>query len=165
MIFEMIGGEAKEYIKIDIQSEELEELRRNTIKNRIQFIDKTPIEIEVGDSGGIEYPDCINEPLPLFSDRLKNILESNNIDNIFYKPIYLVDTLLEEKHLYWLASIPQIECFTGNEIEYMPEKIGNFKIFRDKLQDDYSIYVTEELKNILENEELEGIIFYNITKI
>lgn len=165
MIFEMKGGEAQEYIILDIQSKELEELRRNSIKNKVQFIDKLPIEIEVSDRGGIEYPDCLNEPLPLFSDKLKNILESNDVNNIFYKPVYLVDTLLEEKYLYWLAVVPVIECFTGNGVEYIPEKIGNFKIFRDKLQDDYSIYVTEELKNILEAEELEGIIFYNIVSI
>lgn len=162
MIFKMIGGIAQEHIKLNLKEDEQKLLQLNVERNEVQFIDKNLIEIEVTDDGGIEYPDCLNEPLPLFSDKLKNILDSNGVNNIFYKPIYLIDNLLDEKHLYWLAVIPHIECFNENGIDYIPEKIGNFKIFRDKLQDDFSIYITEELKNILENENLEGIYFYNI---
>lgn len=160
-IFEMVGGMASEYIQVNL-SNEIEALQTNVKKNRLQFINKLPIEIEVSEEGGIEYPDFLNEPLPLFSDNLKNILDLNGVDNIFYKPVYLIDKLLEEKHLYWLAVIPKIECFTGNENEYIYEKIGNFKIFRDKLQDDFSLYITSELKNILENKNLEGVFFYKI---
>lgn len=160
MIFEMEGGIAKEYIIIN-PSQDLEELIWNIRKNKIQFIDKTPIEIEVSEDGGIEYPDCLTRPFPLFSDKLKGILELNDVNNIFYKPIYLIDTLLEEKHLYWIAVIPEIECFIDDQ-NYIEEKLGNFKIFRDKKQSDLSIYVTEKLKNIIEKENLEGIYFYNI---
>lgn len=160
MIFKMRGGIAKEYIAIN-PSENLEELIWNVRKNKIQFIDKNPIEIEVSDKGGIEYPDCLIIPFPLFSDKFKNFLELNNVDNIFYKPVYLIDTLLEEKHLYWIAVIPEIDCFIDDQ-NYIEEKIGNFKIFRDKKQSDISIYVTEELRESIEKENLEGIYFYNI---
>ena len=114
MIFKMRGGIAKEYIAIN-PSENLEELIWNVRKNKIQFIDKNPIEIEVSDEGGIEYPDCLIIPFPLFSDKFKNFLELNNVDNIFYKPVYLIDTLLEEKHLYWIAVIPEIDCFIDDQ--------------------------------------------------
>lgn len=160
MIFKMRGGIAKEHIIIS-PSENLEELIWNIRKNKVQFIDKTPIEIEVSDEGGIEYPDCLTRPLPLFSDKFKNFLEINNVDNIFYKPVYLVDTLLEEKHLYWIAVIPKIECFIDKQ-DYIEEKIGNFKIFRDEKKSSLAIYVTEELRESIEKENLEGIYFYNI---
>lgn len=162
MIFRMIGGIAQEHIKIEIEEENLKNLKKYVREYEIQFIDKNLLEIEVSDKGGIEYPDCITQSLPLVSDKMKRIFEENEINNIFYKPIFLIDNLLEEKHLYWLTVIPYIECFQEQSEKYIPEKIGNFKIFRDKNKDGNIIYVTEELKNILENKGLKGIYFYNI---
>lgn len=165
-IYKISGGDGSEYIKITIYNELLEKMQKYVEQNELQFLDKTPIEIEVED-GGIEFPDLLCQPLPLFSERLKNILEKYEVDNIFYKPVYLVDNLLDEKHLYWLGVVDYIHCFEmdqeGKE-QFLVERIGKYKIFRDYLQSGLAIYVTEDLKSILEQEEhnLEGIRYFQI---
>lgn len=167
-IFEISGGDAREYITLSLYNEELEDLQRYTMRKELQYLDKTPIEINISD-GGTEFPDILCQPLPLFSDKLKNLLDRVGVDNVFYKPVYLIDELLEEKYLYWLGVVDIIECFQSDDDEsdeerYVLENIGRYMIFRDKIQSKLSLYITEELKNILEDEknEIEGIRFFEI---
>lgn len=161
-IFRLIDENAKENILIELDTEEEKKLQKDVEEANLQFIDKTPLELKVSEEGGIDYPDFILRPLPLFSHKMKSILEENGIDNIYFKPIYLVDELLDEKNLYWLAVIPFVEFFTENTNNYDISKIGKYKLFRSYRKSSYKIYITEEIKKLLENANLNGV---NINKI
>lgn len=164
--YEMLGGDAKEYIEIDIENEIVKDLKLYTDKNELQFLNREPVEISISEEGGIEYPDCKNYPLPLFSEKLKTFLDKKGVENIFYKPVYLIDELLEERHLYWLAVVPVINCFDRGKKKIVEEKTGNYKIFRAAERSEELIFVEKELKEKIEeelkNKTLQGIVFYDI---
>lgn len=161
-IFEMRNERSDEEIKLSLESEEEQKLVEAFKRGDLQFIDKNPIEIKVSDEGGVEYPDILSDSLVLFSDELKSLLDKHSVNNnIFYKPVYIVDELLEERSLYWLTVVPFIEFYNGEGV-YDVAAIGNYKVFRDYRKSDFITYVTEELKDILEKEKLERIIFQEI---
>lgn len=162
MIYEMEGGIAKEHITINqYGNKALEELAWWARKGKTQFIDKEPIMITPSKQGGVEYPDFITRPLCLVSERLKQFLDKNGIDYIFYKPVLIVDKLLEEEHQYYLAVIPEIEVFLTDDT-YIEEKAGRYQIFRDVIQSDRSVYVTSKLRDKIKRAKFEGIYFYNV---
>ncbi|MFA5687454.1 MAG: DUF1629 domain-containing protein [Bacilli bacterium] len=151
--------------------------KRAVINSEFQYLDKNPIQIEVSEEGGIDFPDFIDEyNMPLFSENLKTTLDNEKIENIFYKPIILNDNLMETKKKYWLAVSDKIDCLNLKEskadpelsfpvftkITIYPHKIGNYKIFKIKqLNPDFFI-LTQSLMSILKDKKLKGISFEKI---
>lgn len=111
----------------------------NYIKtNQLQFLDNEPVMVYV-EKHGI-YPDFINAPVPLISDKLKTLFDTMNIKNIFYKPICIGDINRMSQVVYWLIIPRQINCLSP-KTEFDRDgslkalhldnlKIGKSKIFK-----------------------------------
>ena len=152
-----------ESIGIDNQDTDMKDLVKNIDEYKLNFINKNVLELEMPCEMKI-ISDFIPGDFPLFSSKLKNILDTNEVDNIYYKPVYLINSLLDDKFLYWIPIIPRINCL-GKDYDEVRYVIGNFKIFRDKKRDSKIIFITDELKNILEKSNLNGITFKQVTQI
>ena len=152
--------------------------KRAVLFSEFQYIDKAPINIVVSENGGIEFPDFIDEyNFPLFSNKLKQTLDNFNIENIFYKPVYLIDELIEQKKLYWLAIPDRIDCLNKEKCKYdtdldfevitkiaiFPHKVGNYEIFKIKDINDDDFIITEKLKLELQKQAFAAISFTKIT--
>lgn len=152
-----------ESIGIDNQDTDMKDLVKNIDEYKLNFINKNVLELEMPCEMKI-ISDFIPGDFPLFSSKLKNILDTNEVDNIYYKPVYLINSLLDDKFLYWIPIIPRINCL-GKDYDEVRYVIGNFKIFRDKKRDSKIIFITDELKNILKKSNLNGITFKQVTQI
>ena len=157
---------------IDIKSFPSNWNRSAILTSKFQFLDKSLEYVEVSDSSGVEYPDLIEQDgYILFSDRLKSIFDLKANSMIYYKPIKVLDYLLDKSELYWLAVVDRIPCVNMELSEYdndlsFPvfkkivfdyDKIGNYNLFRIEEEGCFSIFISSELKNILEKENLIGL--------
>ena len=89
-------------------------------------------------SGRIEYPDYIEHPVMLLSEKLKKIMSKYQKDAIF-KTVILIDKDLKRQKIYYLISAPCIDCAAeettydarGNvkELVIDQEKVGHARIF------------------------------------
>lgn len=144
-------------------------------QSNFQYLTKEPLVIETSEDGGFEYPDYIWYPVPLISERFKRVLDKNGIDNVFYKPVYIQDNLLEKRALYWLAVFDAIECLDhekslkDEELEWSYEKIainpiktGRYKVFKCSEINEQDIFFKEDIVRELENLDLKGIRFDEI---
>lgn len=144
-------------------------------QSNFQYLTKEPLVIETSEDGGFEYPDYIWYPVPLISERFKRVLDKNGIDNVFYKPVYIQDNLLEKRTLYWLAVFDAIECLDhekslkDEELEWSYEKIainpiktGRYKVFKCSEINEQDIFFKKDIVRELENLDLKGIRFDEI---
>lgn len=144
-------------------------------------LDRTmePIVIELAESSGDFRPDMVTYLLPLFSDKLKNILTDLGIDNIDYYPVIFSNQASEKEDTkYWLANIlGLIQCLDieNSETSTHPlskkvkiEKsfildeslLSGQKIFR--IAEERSlIIINEDIKNQLDNQQLQGVRVIN----
>ena len=75
------------------------------------YLNYNPERLELDETGGIEVPDILScEELIFFSDRLKKQLDRLGVDYIFYKKVTLISEELGIEEVYWLTSIPRIDC-------------------------------------------------------
>lgn len=140
--------------------------------SEFQYLDKTPIDIEIEENGGV-FPDFIYaeyNSIPLISMRLKNLFDAINVDNLFYKQINLVEKNLGLKEVYYLALPPKIDCLDNSKLEldfldhaeniFIDESCtGNYQIFKLSGVNNNEIIVTDFLKQNVEKLNLEGILF------
>lgn len=114
---------------------------RDHIKtNSLQFIDPNPIMFHIEDKG--IYPDFIEEPLPLISNKIWTIFDQLKLKNIFFKPVCLADVKKMTSHLYWLIIPDKIDCLSGStefnmdgsvkKLRIDREKVGYYKVFKVK---------------------------------
>lgn len=153
-----------------------------------QFIDHKPMTVEIAEDGGLTFPDFLyNDGVPLISRAFKRILDAQGVDNLFYKPIDLVDAATGIHEEYTLALPPRIRAVReaymrlldedgddseGKELmkdEYGTARyrinasaVGNYRIF--KLADvwDYDIIVTHSLKEALAKAALSNVDFSEV---
>ncbi len=162
---------AEEYVTLD---DSIQELKRGCLNSEFQFLDKAPLEVGVVDEGGIEFPDFIYQNhIPLISDRFKAVLDKLQIDNLFYKKIYITCEITGAREIYWLALPPRINCLNydksivnevlgyAEEIVIDGNNVGNYHIFKLQGVSNQEIYITKDLKEILEKQNLEGVVFYS----
>ena len=171
-----------EYVK---PGKDIEVLRKGCQKSEFQFLNHSPLKIEIADDSGIEFPDfLLNKSIPLISAGIKQTFDELNIDNLFYKPIQLT---LEERGIaenYWLALPPRINCLDierseievednefvmptelireANKIVINESQVGRYEIFKLAGVVNQEIIVTEQLKNVLETENFENVYFYEL---
>ena len=145
-IFKMVYNKiSDDFIEIEKFPETIN--RRAVLLSEFQYINKDMESVKVSSVGGIEFPDYLEENgFNLFSDKLKSILDRENIQNIFYKPIMLIDDDMNRKELYWLAISDRIECLDeklsiyDKELSYKVliktiidiHRIGNYHVFQIK---------------------------------
>ena len=139
-----------------------------------QFLDHKPMIVEIAEDGGLIFPDFL-------------ILDAQGVDNLFYKPIDLVDAATGIHEEYTLALPPRIRAVREAYMRLLDEDgdesegkelikdeygiaryrinasaVGNYRIF--KLADvwDYDIIVTHSLKEALAKAALSNVDFSEV---
>ena len=174
MYYELQQKKSEFYVKVRVPPE----IKRGVIDSEFQFLDHKEISVELEDCYGTEFPDLImaENYVPLISARLKQYFDTWGIDNLYYKKIRLKMTDYEIEELYWLALPPRIDCLDPeksfneelgicNKIVILPNKVGNYNIFKLKNGND-EVIITEYLRTMLNSkidaQDLQGIIIKKI---
>ena len=128
-------------------------------ENGIQYLDTQPVQFYIKEKPNNIYPDFIEKPIPLISNKVKELFDELNIKSIFYKSVILADIKRMEQTLYWLVVPRKIDCMydetifnRDNSIQRLKidsEKVGYYKVFKvNGIIEDY-IIVDESVVNIL----------------
>lgn len=64
-----------------------------------------PLRIGLLPGSGVVMPDLLSYLLPLFSERLRNILDDHGVDNVEYRRADLIDAQGRLVTSYWLANV------------------------------------------------------------
>ncbi len=139
----------------------------------------TPVPIEIKTVNGVVFPDAITFMLPLFSDKLKAILDQQGVENIQYYEVDMINHETKSKVgiKYWLANIiglidcidkeqsdgkynKILETYDWKSFVIDPQKTDGVKIFR--LTDEQMLIIIDEtIKNAIESANLEGLRLRN----
>jgi len=124
--------------------------------NSLQFLDSKPVMFHIEDKG--VYPDFIEEPLPLVSNKVKTLFDEMNLKNIFYRIVCLVDLKKMTSQLYWLTIPDKINCLSDTSefnrdgsiktLRIEKEKVGYYKVFKINGILEDLIIVDEDIANI-----------------
>ena len=149
-----------------------------------QFLDHAPLAVEISEDGGMTFPDFLyNDGIPLVSYAFKRVLDTQGVDNLFYKPIDLVDAATGIHEEYTLALPPRIRAVRKEDMHFEEEyeawelntdeygiprykinalAVGNYRMF--KLADvwNYDIIVTKDLKEAFTKASLQNVFFSEI---
>lgn len=170
--------------------DELRILEKGCLLSEFQYLDHSPMSVEVEEDGGEEFPDFLiyRGSVPLISERFRQVFNRAGVDNIFYKPVTLIHSELGQSESYFLALPPRINCLNLSEsvvsveenefarpddlmkevIEIVidEDKAGNYKIF--KLSPEFvnqEIIVAENLKKAVESAQLENVYFSPLKEV
>lgn len=101
---------SEEYI-IPKFNEKIRDLRPFFMRDQIWRIDRDEEKIPIDEEGGVRIPDVLYcDDLLLFSDKFKRILDKQQIDYIFYKKVVISDETIGIEEIFWLVSVPRIDC-------------------------------------------------------
>lgn len=90
----------------------LKTLDRDMInKENAHIMDGLAVQFEVKESSSVEYVDFIESPVPLVSDKLKEILSKYD-KKVIFKPIFLADIKRSRQEVYWLMVPEDVECLS-----------------------------------------------------
>ena len=163
----------------------LQVLERGCLNSEFQFLDKSPLTVEISEDGGLQFPDfLLYGCIPLVSSRFKEVLDGFGVDYLFYKQIRLVFPPLGIHSVYWLALPPRIQCLDlkksmidiednefilpyekmreAKKIAINEDETGRYHIFKLAGVVNQDIIVTETLKNVLLESCLENLYFNEI---
>lgn len=171
--YRITAGQAEEYA---VPGEGIKTLERGCERSEFQFLTHTPLNVALSENSGLEFPDFLCRfQIPLISDAFKRVLDGAGVDNLFYKAILLTDDTIGTQERYWLALPPRIRCLNrrastfvdagvglpkAEKIVVNPSKVGNYKIFCIEEVVNRDIIITADLKEKIEQAELENILFY-----
>lgn len=158
------------------------------INNRIKFRDiesSTHVTIEpeeipqISDitvlfmlgNGNSIYPDVIETPMFLVSDRLKCLIEPYDT-SVTYKRVVMNQIKENRQEMYWLLLPEVIDCL-DQDSEWYPngwnkrivlsrEAIGTRRVFRAKGIQTPKVMVHLDVSESIMRREFEGIIFHSI---
>lgn len=177
---------SEKYIKLN---KEIEILEKGCAYSEFQYLDHTPMKCTISDDSGVDYPDFLQYGnIPLISNKFRQVLNDIGVDNLFYKPVMVVDELLGERNQYYLALPPAIDCLDidksecdeyldgVNKIPDLPmvnlrkivvksDNIGNYKIFKVIGVIHSGIYINDEVKMVIQKNNLTNIFFYEVEEI
>ncbi|WP_374019770.1 serine protease [Paenibacillus thiaminolyticus] len=85
---------------------------------RIGELKEMSLQFPVPDREQIEYVDFIERPIPLLSDKLKQLIEKF-LPRQFYHPVGLVDFTRMRQEVYWIALPQRMDCLSDLS-EYHP---------------------------------------------
>lgn len=135
---------------------------KNERDNKIEFFDLNVDFVEITDSSSDIMSDFIDSPVPFFSEKLVQILCSNGVNNIFFKPCCLIYKNQKIVSNCYMGLVDKIDCLDKKKsiksgeiyekIEIDSKKCGYYKIFRIKDIDENLVIVNKELKEALEKD-------------
>ena len=138
-------------------------------KNLIQYLDTQHVQIYINEKLSNIYPDFIEKPIPLISDKVKEFFDKLGIKSIFYKPVMLADIKRMKQTLYWLVVPRKIDCMSDEtlfnrddsvrRLKIDSERVGYYKVFKvNGILEDY-IIVDESVVSILSLSNFFGLKF------
>ena len=157
-------------------------LEKGCLQSEFQFLDRSPLDVEISEDGGTYFPDFIlQNSIPLISHGIKKFFDKFQVDYVFYKPIRLTYSKLGRAENYFLALPPRINCLdtarSAIEVEenefalptdlicevkkicVAENKIGRYNIFKLAGVVNQEIIVTERLKDALAGGNFENLFF------
>lgn len=167
-----VSSNIKDYLHI---GSKLDMIRIPCVMSEFQYLDKKPIRIEVDESSGPVCQDFIYEHgIPLVSDHLKDFLDQNDVDYLFFKKIVLTKESVGMEEPYWLALPPRINCLNfeqseidetlnaADEIVINSSRVGRYQIFKLARVTNLEIIITEQLAVALKEKRFVGLHIYPI---
>ncbi len=152
----------------------LDETEKNIIKNgNVKHIDEMPIQFYIKEKNENQYLDYIEKPVPLVSDKLKQLLEKLQRD-MFFKPVIIADKKLMKQNIYWLIVPKGINCIspksefdkngTLKSLVIDENKVGHSKIFKVEGVLEEIIIMSLDLAECILRRDFEGIRFKKVEK-
>ncbi|NLL06002.1 MAG: serine protease [Clostridiaceae bacterium] len=151
------------------QAFDMETIRRG----RFQELDDWPVQLYIKEKETNSYVDFIEKPIPLISDKLKQVFEMYEKD-IFYKPVMLADVKKMKQNLYWLCipkDIEALSCQSEFKMDgslkklVISEKKVNFrKIFRITGIIEYIVILNQDVAESILRRDFYGITLKKIDK-
>lgn len=83
-------------------------------------LDTLPVQYYLEENSNPEYVDFIASPVPVVSDRLKQLFQKFD-PQIFFKPVVLADAAKMRQELYWLMNPPSCAC-VADEREFNEDR-------------------------------------------
>lgn len=174
MFYEVQQKKSEFYVKVKVPRE----IKRGVKDSEFQFLNHREIVVELEDTYGTDFPDLImaENYVPFVSTKLKQLFDTWGIDNLYYKKIVLNLSGYDISEVYWLALPPRIDCLDPeksfdkeleicNKIIILPDKVGNYDIFK-LLNGNDEIIITEKIKKFmtreLESQNIQGIVIKEI---
>lgn len=167
---------AEEYV---VLTGDFSMLKRPCMRSEYQFLDKKTIRIGVSEDGGLEIPDVIfQDGIWFISDKIKDAFDNYGIDYVFYKKAEIVSDKYGIFENFWIMVPPRIDCLDIDESDYdndwdfndglIPNmevrKIsisgkltGRFEIFKIIGINDFNIYVSSGIRDVLTSMSASGI--------
>ncbi len=125
----------------------LKVIDRESIKpENIRKMDELAVQFEIKENNKAVYVDFIENPVPLVSDRLKDIL-SKYEERIFFKPVLLADIKNTRQDVYWLLVPDSIECLSDKSEFNKNGTVKNLVLDENKVR----FRKVFKVKGILEN--------------
>ena len=119
-----------------------------------------------GNKGSI-YPDIIESPVFLISDRLKQLIEPFE-DSVIYKRVILSQVREERQAVYWLMVPKTLDCLSdaseyypngwAKKAEIDPAKVGLHRIFQINLLPRPLFIVNLDAAEAIMRREFDGIM-------
>lgn len=165
---------------IDIDSEQFSKIETACLSSEFHRIPLSDMVVYTSDNGGIVFPDFYyNGFVPLFSEKLYEILKNNTSDNMIFRKVKVISDVMNTSKEYMLGLPETIRCIDKNKsiysevyindyVKYMDieklviddKKTGFYDIFKIADTFDTNIYVTEKLKELLQQTNPIGVSFF-----
>ncbi len=104
-------------------------------------LDDLPAQVNIAQQDYQEYVDLIADPLPLVSDKLKQLYQKFD-PQIFFKPVVLADQKLMQQALYWLIVPPTCDCLSDQSEFYKNMTLKRLVINHQKADGKWIFKVT-----------------------
>lgn len=172
---------AEEYI---VLSGNFSDLKVHCMRSELQFLDRRPVRFEISENGGMDIPDFIlQDNIWFISDKVKDTLDNCGVDYVFYKKAEIVCEKFGIFENYWIMVPPRIDCIDidksdfDNEWDFndglipnmnykkiaiSPGMIGRFEIFKIVGVNDYNIYITPHMYEVLSSKAFSGLALFKI---
>lgn len=151
---------------VELQEDSFKDIVTYCMNSEFQHISREPIEVYTSNKiGGLDFPDFFyDDAVPLFSMEVYHTMKSVGIDNLFTKPVNVIDKLQNRTKSYILALPPRIDAvdlknsmydvvvdgynplYEFEKVVIDENKLGNYQIFKLAHALDNNIYITSSLK-------------------
>lgn len=157
----------KDYVSV---KEGMREYEKYCQMSEFQFINKSPITVEVDKDSGKIFQDFIyDKGVPIISDSLKEFLAEAGVDYLFFKKVVLTKAQLGIEEVYWLALPQRINCLNrdesdideelnfADEIVINEDKVGRYEAFKLAGVTNLDIIISQNLAEALKQKKFVGL--------